>query len=358
MLKILDRYIIRKFLSTFFFMLGVIMLLAMVFDLSERLSEFIDNQAPLKAIVFDYYLNFILFYGNLFSSMIIFVSVIWFTAKLAQDTEIIPMWNSGKPFSRFLRPYMIAATIIMLISLVMNHFILPKSNRTRLDFEEKYYRDAMSVSDYHAEYPGHQVVYFSSYYQEDNLANDFVLEQWNDQNRITYLIKARTAENESGTNKWTLTDYYERRVGYPNDLVTEGHRKDTVFQFKIEEMAQRDNIAEAMTYAELRSFIDREKEKGSGNVPMYEIELYQRTSYPFAAYVLTIIGVSVSSRKKRGGIGVNIAIGLMIIFVYIFAMKVTTVAAMNVGFPASIAVWVPNALFGAVAYILYRFAQK
>jgi lipopolysaccharide export system permease protein len=358
MIKILDRYIIRKFLSTFFFMLGIIMLLAMVFDLSERLSEFIDNQAPLSSIILDYYLNFILFYGNLFSSMIIFVSVIWFTAKLAQDTEIIPMWNSGKPFSRFLRPYMIAATVIMLISLVMNHFILPKSNRTRLDFEERYYRDAMSVNDYHAEYPGNQVVYFSSYYQEDNLANDFILEQWNDQNKITYFIKARTAENITGTNKWILKDYYERSVGYPNDKVREGHLKDTVFNFKIEEMAQRENIAEAMTYTELRSFIDREKEKGSGNVPMYEIELYQRTSYPFAAYVLTIIGVSVSSRKKRGGIGVNIAIGLMIIFVYIFAMKVTTVAAMNVGFPASVAVWVPNVLFGAVAFILYRFAQK
>jgi len=339
-------------------MLGIIMLLAMVFDLSERLSEFIDNQAPLSSIILDYYVNFILFYGNLFSSMIIFVSVIWFTAKLAQDTEIIPMWNSGKPFSRFLRPYMIAATVIMLISLVMNHFILPKSNRTRLDFEERYYRDAMSVNDYHAEYPGNQVVYFSSYYQEDNLANDFVLEQWNDQNKLTYFIKARTAENVPGTNKWVLKDYYERRVGYPNDEVVEGHWKDTVFNFKIEEMAQRENIAEAMTYTELRSFIDREKEKGSGNVPMYEIELYQRTSYPFAAYVLTIIGVAVSSRKKRGGVGVNIALGLLIIFVYIFAMKVTTVAAMNVGFPASIAVWVPNILFGAVAYILYRFAQK
>ncbi len=334
------------------------MLLAMVFDLSEKLSEFIDNQAPLSSIIFDYYLNFILFYGNLFSSMIIFVSVIWFTAKLAQDTEIIPMWNSGKPFSRFLRPYMIAATLIMLISLVMNHFILPKSNRTRLNFEEKYYRAALSVNDYHAEYPGNQVVYFSSYYQEDNLVNDFVLEQWNDQNRITYFLKARTAENISGTTKWILKDFYERRVGYPNDEVKEGQKKDTVFIFKIEEMAQRKNISEAMTYTELRSFIEREKKKGSGNVPMYEIELYQRTSYPFAAYVLTIIGVSVSSRKKRGGIGVNIAIGLMIIFVYIFAMKVTTVAAINVGFPASIAVWVPNVLFGAVAFILYRFAQK
>ena len=138
MLKILDRYIIRKFLTTFFFMLGVIMLLAMVFDLSERLSEFITNQAPISAIIFEYYLNFVLYFGNMFSSMIIFVSVIWFTAKMAQDTEIIPMWNSGKPFHRFLRPYMISATFLMIISLILNHFILPKSNQSRLDFEEKY----------------------------------------------------------------------------------------------------------------------------------------------------------------------------------------------------------------------------
>jgi len=357
MLKILDRYIIRKFLTTFFFMLGVIMLLAMVFDLSERLSEFINNQAPISAIIFEYYLNFVLYFGNMFSSMIIFVSVIWFTAKMAQDTEIIPMWNSGKPFHRFLRPYMISATFLMVISLVLNHFILPKSNQSRLDFEEKYYRDAINVEDYHAEYPGNQVVYFSSYYAEKNEVNDFTLEQWQGDS-IVYFIKARTAQNIEGTNKWKLNDYFERYIGYPNDQMIEGKTKDTVFNFKMEEMAQRDNVAEAMTYSELKSFIRREKEKGSGNVPMYEIELYQRTSYPFATYILTIIGVSVASRKKRGGIGVNIALGLGIIFVYIFAMKVTTVAAMNVGFPAYIAVWVPNALFGVVAYVLYRFAQK
>lgn len=359
MLKILDRYIIRKFLTTFFFMLGIIMLLAMVFDLSERLSEFINNQAPISAIIVDYYGNFILYYGNMFSSMIIFVSVIWFTAKLAQDTEIIPMWNSGKPFHRFLRPYMLAATLLMLISLVLNHFILPRSNQTRLEFEEKYYRDAMSVEDYHAEYPGNQVVYFSSYIQENNTVNDFVLEKWDSKKeREIYFLKARTAVNLPGTNKWKLSDYYERYIGYPNDSVVEGRSKVVSFNFKIDEMATRNNVAEAMTYSELKKFIEREKEKGSGNVPLYEIELYQRTSYPFATYVLTIIGVSVSSRKKRGGIGVNIALGLGIIFIYIFAMKVTTVAAMNIGFPAYLAVWVPNVLFGFVAYILYKFAQK
>lgn len=339
-------------------MLGVIMLLAMVFDLSERLSEFIDNQAPVSAIIVDYYLNFILFYGNMFSSMIIFVSVIWFTAKLAQDTEIIPMWNSGKPFHRFLRPYMISATILMIISLIMNHYILPKSNLTRLNFEERYYREAMSVSDYHAEYPNNQIVNFHTYFAEENLVNDFVLEQWDNDKKIKYFIKARTAENIKGTNKWRLNDYYERYVGYPNDRIVEGKTKDTVFLFKIEEMAQRDNSAEAMDYSELKAFIKREKEKGSGKVPALEIELYQRTSYPFATYILTIIGVSVSSRKKRGGIGVNIALGLGIIFIYIFAMKVTTVAAMKIGFPAFLAVWVPNVIFGLIAYILYRNAQK
>ena len=357
MLKIIDRYIIRKFLSTFFFMLGVIMLLAMVFDLSERLSEFIGNKAPVSAIILDYYLNFVLFFGNMFSSMIIFVSVIWFTAKMAQDTEIIPILNSGKPFVRFLRPYFIAATVLLIMSLILNHFILPKANLVRLDFEEKYYRNAMHVEDYHAEYPGHQVVYFASYSADKNEINDFVLEQW-DADSLVYYVKARAASNSPETNTWHLTDYFERRIGYPKDGFKEGRQKDTIFPFKMDEMVQRLNVAETMTYRELKSFIEREKLKGSANVPMYEIELHQRTSYPFATYILTIIGVSVASRKKRGGIGVNIAVGLGIIFIYIFAMKVTTVAAMNVGFPAYIAVWVPNVLFGCVAYVLYRFAQK
>ena len=148
MLKIIDRYIIKKFLSTFFFMLGIIMLLAMVFDVSEKLSEFISNKAPMSEIIFDYYVNFILFYGNTFSSMIIFISVIWFTAKMAQDTEIIPIWFSGRPITRFLRPYMIGATILMIFSFVLNHFIVPRSSKVRLAFEEKYYRDVLSVEDY------------------------------------------------------------------------------------------------------------------------------------------------------------------------------------------------------------------
>ena len=334
------------------------MILAMVFDLSEKLVEFIDNKASLYDIIFQYYLNFILFYGNMFSSMIIFVSVIWFTAKMAQDTEIIPIWNSGRKFGRFVRPYMIAATILMVISLIFNHFIIPSSNKVRLDFEEKYYRLAISVNDYHAEFPNDEIVYFSSYTADTDLINDFTVEKWDGKGNLKGFIKAATARNIKGTNNWELFNYYERKVGYPNDVISEGLKKDTTFQFDIGEMATRENIAEAMNYFELREFIERERKKGSAFVAVYEVELYQRTSYPFAAYVLTIIGISVASRKKRGGVGINIAIGLGIIFIYIFAMKVTTVSAMNLGFPASIAVWIPNLLFAGVAYILYNRAKR
>lgn len=375
MLKILDRYIIRKFLSTFFFMLGVIMLLAMVFDVAERLPEFINNQAPLKAIVFDYYFNFLLYYGNTFSSMIIFISVIWFTAKMAQEAEIIPMLNSGRPFTRILRPYMIAATILMLMSLVLNHFVLPRANRVRLDFEESFYRDRLLVENYHAEFPGNELVHYASYNSQESIINDFVIERYDSKNRLIHFLKARTAMVDSGkTNYWHLTDVFERKVTYLDSVkpnlkiqakgidqkiqLIEEHKKDTILPYKIEDMAIRDNIAEAMTYTELKEFIRKEKEKGNSNVPTFEIELYQRTSYPFATYVLTLIGVSVSSRKKRGGIGVNIAIGLLFVFIYIFAMKVTTVAATTVGFPPVAAVWIPNVIFGILAIFLYRIAPK
>ncbi len=358
MLSILDKYIIRKFLSTYFFMLAIIMLLAMVFDIAERMSEFIQNQATIGAIFSEYYLNFLVYYGNTYSSMIVFIAVIWFTAKMAQETEIIPILNSGRPFNRFMRPYIIAATLIMFISLIMNHFILPRSNKVRLDFEERYYRNAHHVEDYHAEYPGNRVVYYSSYNGSDNLINDFVVEKWNDKKRIVYFLKARTAQNVPGTNKWVLNDYYEKHFTNDGDKIIEGPRKEVQYDFTLEDMAARDNVVESLTYGELKKFIKRERSKGSKNIPTFEIELYQRTALPFATYVLTIIGVAVASRKKRGGIGVNIAIGLGITFVYIFAMKVMAVAAVNVGLPSVIAVWVPNVMFAGIAFILYRNAVR
>lgn len=362
MLKILDRYIIRKFMVTFFFMLGVIMILAVVFDLAERLGDFIEKEAPVSAIIFDYYVNFVIHFGNLFSPLIVFVSVIWFTAKMAQNTEIIPMINSGRPFIRVLRPYMIGATLLMLISLLLNHVVLPEANEKRLAFEEQYYRNTRVVSDYYAEYPGNQFVYFDSYRADRSEARGFVIENRDEQNNLVSVLKARQARNIDSTNQWELQDYFIRYIGEPHDsIVVPPNRAtalDTILPFTLIEMAQRETVVQTMDFFEIQDFIKREKEKGSPDIAIYEIEFYQRTSFPFATYVLTLIGMVVSSRKSRGGIGANIAVGLLLAFIYIFAMKVTSVAAENVGFPSYIAVWIPNIIFALLGMLLYRLAPK
>lgn len=362
MLKILDRYIIKKYLVTFFFMLGVIMILAMVFDLSEKVGDFIEKDATIKDIIFEYYLNFVIYFGNLFSPLIVFVAVIWFTAKMAQNTEIIPMINSGRPFLRILRPYMIAATILTLISLTFNHVVLPISNKSRLEFEENYYRNVRTVSDYFAEFPNNKVVYFDSYRSDKHRATGFVIENRNKNNKLISVLRADKAFNPDSTNNWELIGYHIRYIGTPNDSLvissSAGHQLDTILPFQLSDMSQRESVVQTMGYYELKDYIEKEKARGSSSVAFDEIELYQRTSFPFATYVLTLIGLAVSSRKSRGGIGVNIAIGLFLVFIYIFAMKVTSVAAENVGFPAIIAVWIPNIIFGILGIILYRRAPK
>lgn len=339
-------------------MLGIIMLFSVVFDISEKLSEFISNKAPLQEIFFKYYVTFILYYGNTFSSMIIFLSVIWFTGKMAQNTEIIPIWFSGRPVSRFLRPYFIGATVLTLLSLVLNHLILPRTNKVRLAFEERYYRDVLTVNNYQAEYPGNELVYFSNFDAQEQKVNDLTVQKWDKNNAPIYFLRARFAKNKPGTNNWELIDYYEKNYKFPKGMLKHGRHKDTTFVYRIEEMAQRDNAAQALTYTELKNAIEREKIKGSKLVPEFEIELHQRTAFPFATYVLTIIGVSVASQKKRGGQGMNIAIGLAFIFVYIFAMKMLTVAAVKVGFSTLWSVWLPNVIFALVALVFYRRSQK
>lgn len=357
MLSILDKYIIKKFLTTFFFMLIVIMVLAMVFDLSERLGDFIRNEAPISAIIVDYYFNFILYFGNLFSALIVFITVIWFTSKMAQNSEIIPMLNSGRPFNRFLRPYMISAAILTVMSLILNHIILPSANKKRLDFEEKYYRNRLAVDSYYAEFPNNKTVYFSYYNSEDAYIRDFYIEKWDKQNELNSFLNAEKA-TYLGKGKWKLENVFIRKLGDLNDKVYAYKELDTILAFDIKDFAQRDNVVETMNYTELNEYIKKEKAKGNQSVPAYEIVKHRRTSYPFATFVLTLIGVAVSSRKSRGGIGAHIAIGLAFVFIYIFSMKMSTVAAINVGFPPAIAVWLPNIIFGLVGIVLYRYAPK
>lgn len=356
MFKILDRYIIKKFLSTFVFMILIVMTISVIFDLSERLQEYIERKAPISEIFMDYYLNFVFYYANMFSSLILFISVIWFTSKLAQNSEIIPMLNSGKPRSRLLRPYMIATSLVVLISLVMNHFVLPGANKRRLDFEEEYYRIRMVVSNYYADLNPNETIFFRFYNSDDGFLESFGMTLRSDDGKLEKFVSAKKAIYE-GENQWRLENYLIRNVGAHDDQILHGDSIDTVFTFVIEDVAHRDNIVETMDFHQIQDFIARERVKGSAEVAAHELKMHQRTSYPFAAFVLTLIGFSVSSRKSRGGIGVHLAIGLAFVFVYIFSMQVTSVAAINVGFPTLLASWLPNFMFGAFALGLYRWSR-
>lgn len=332
------------------------MVLSIIFDLAERLQEFIERRAPFSAILKDYYLNFFFYYANMFSSLILFISVIWFTSKLAQNSEIIPMLNSGRPRSRLLRPYMLATTVIVVISLIMNHFILPGANKKRLDFEEEYYRIRMIVSNYYAEISAEETLFFKMYNSDDGYLEMFGMTHRDELGNLKRIIKAKRAYNETD-NTWTLEEYLIRDVGPLNDEIRFGQIMDTTFSFQIQDLAHRDNIVETMDYEKIRAFIDKERKKGNDEVATFELKYHQRTSYPFAAFVLTLIGFSVSSRKSRGGIGIHLAIGLLFVFIYIFAMQMTSVAAINVGFPTFLASWLPNILFGFIALGLYRWSR-
>lgn len=362
MLKKYDKYVLKKFLTTFFFILGVIMLLAIVFDISEKLPDFIEKQATLYDIVFVYYVNFVVFYGNTFSSLIVFITVIWFTSKMAQDSEIIPMLFSGKRFSRILRPYMLGAAILAILSFVLNHFIVPRSNESRLQFEENYYRNSLYVNDFIAEFPNNTIIYFDHYNSEAQTINNLHIEKWSDDNQLEKFIQSNSAKFNEETKKWELYNFLIREIDTAKDAapdkIATGLQYDTILPFNKGEIAARDNVSEAMTYTQLQNFIASEKAKGNPNYVNHEIELHRRTSYPFATFILTLIGFAVSSQKKRGGIGLNIAIGLGFAFVYIFSMKVTTVAAINVGLPTFLAVWIPNFIFLIVGLVLYRLAPK
>ena len=337
-------------------MILLVMTLSIIFDLSERLQEFIENQAPLSEIFLGYYLNFFFYYANMFSSLILFISVIWFTSKMAQNSEIIPMLNSGRPRFRILQPYLIATTIIVFVSLFMNHFVLPDANKKRLEFEEKYYRIRMVVSNYYSDLNESESLFFKIYNSDDGYVDYFRMTQRDSTGSIRKVLTCDKAFNPD-SNAWKLENYMIRYVGEEDDLLFTGNSLDTIFPFTLEDLAHRDNIVETMNFTEIQDFIRRERVKGSSDVANHELKMHQRTSYPFAGFVLTIIGFSGSSRKTRGGIGVHLAMGLLITFAYIFFMQVASVAALNIGFPTLLASWIPNICFGILAAFLYRWTR-
>ena len=292
--------------------------------------------------------------------MLIFLSVLLFTGQLAQRSEIIAILAGGISFRRLLRPYFIAATILVSISLYFTHYQLPIANRVRITFEEEHLNKRYRIKDenLHREIEENTIAYFETFSTINNIGYKFSLEKWNDEGELEYKMLADRARYDSTSGKWNIQGYRARNYTENGEIITSGRELDTLLNMVPSDFGVKYTIASTMGYKELNEFIREERRKGSNQTVFYEIEKHQRTSYPFAAYVLTVIAVSMAGRKVRGGIGVHMAIGVLIAVTYIFAMKVTTVAATNAGLNPLLAVWLPNILYAGVAVFLFGKAQK
>ena len=336
------------------------MLIAIIFDVSEQIDDFIKREAPFKEIIFDYYLNFILFYGNLFSPLLIFIAVIFFTSKMASNSEIVAILSAGISFKRVLLPYMVGATILAGISLYLNHWVLPHANEARINFEDAYlrYQFKNHSKNIHRQVAPNEFLYFESFNTDRGIGFKVSFEVWDNGAMVKKLI-GNTARWDTSKSLWIINNYQIREFKNGNEFLRKGARIDTSLGITPEEFNVRKNITiQMMDYEKLSEFIEEEKLKGNEDVPLFEIEKHTRSSLPFATYILTIIGVSISSRKVRGGIGVHLALGLLLAVSYILFMKVSSVYATNAGIDPFIATWAPNILFTAIAALLIQRAHK
>lgn len=359
MLTTLDRYIIRQFLGTFFFILVVIMLIAVVFDISEKTQDFATMTATTKEIIFDFYINFIVYYSNLFSGLLIFLAVLLFTSRLAHRTEVIAMLSSGVSFPRIMWPYFVAATLLTVMSLFVNHTVLPAANKVRLAFEEAHIRATYFVDKkhLHREIAPGTISYFESWDAQEKRGFRFSLEHW-ENGVLTRKLTSDRAQYDSLSGKWRVSDYLIRTMDGQAESIRRGDMLDTLINLKPSDMGQRWETSMSMSWTDLNAYIEAKNAQGDDSIIPYLIEKYQRTSYPFATYVFTLIGVSIASRKVRGGTGLHLALGVLLCLLYVFAMKLTTVAATNAGLNPLIAVWMPNVLFAIVGVLIYRGAPK
>ena len=355
-MKKLDLYIIRKFLGTFFFSLVLILCIVVVFDLSEKLEKFLENEAPVKAIVFDYYKNFIPYFANVFSSLFTFISVIFFTSKMAYDSEIIAILSTGISFRRFLFPYLMSATVIAILSFLLGAFIIPNANEKRIEFEKQYMgkRYANKEQNIHRQIAPGTYIYMSSYSVASNVGYDFSIENFRGDTLVNKLTSSRITWDKENKNNWKL-----REIEGDKETYTTGQKLDTVMAFQPSEFSENPKkIREQLTFPELDRYIDRMKMRGSSNVIEFQIEKYKMIANAFATFILTFIGVSISSRKIRGGMGLHLGIGLLISFSYILFMQFSTVFATNGNMNPLLAVWLPNILFAIIGVFVYRTAPK
>ena len=356
----IDRYIIVKFLGTYFFSIALIISIAVVFDINEHIDKFITNKAPVEAIIFDYYLNFIPYFSNLFSPLFVFIAVIFFTSKLAENSEIIAMMSTGMNFRRLLRPYMISAAIIATITFSLGAYVIPRGQVKLLEFENRYKgkKSQQYVRNVQLEVDSGVIAYMERFENYNKTGYRFSLDKFIDKKLVSHLTARRVTYDTTAVHKWTIHDYMIREMDGMRETITKGTKMDSIINMEPQDFLIARGQQQTMTSSELKTYISKQKQRGFANIKEFEIEYHQRIAMSFAAFILTVIGVSLSSRKVKGGMGLYLGIGLALSFSYILFQTVSATFAVNGNASPLIAVWIPNVLYTFIAIYLYRKAPK
>jgi lipopolysaccharide export system permease protein len=338
----------------------MVIVIIVVFDISEKIDNFIEKKAPFKSIVFDYYFNFVPYFVSLFSSLFIFISAIFFTAKMASQSEIISILSSGISFRRFLYPYFISAFFLALFSFTLNEVIMPPANERRLAFEDKYIKNPIIYHqrDVHKQIEPGMFVYFETFSNGSETALQFSLERF-EGDRMASKLMSESALWDKEKEKWTIRDYYIRDIdSLGRETLRTGASIDTVINLHPDEFKRRENFIETMSIVQLKDYIEDLKMQGVENINVFLMKYHQRIAFPFSTFILTLIGVSLSTRKVRGGIGIHVAIGIAISFLYILFMKFSDEFASKGNLDPIVAAWIPNIFFGLISIFLYKLAPK
>ena len=357
-MKKLDWYIFKKYLGTFFFSISLLIIIVIVFDVSENIDSFMKNQATLEEVVFNYYIPFIPYFINLFVYLFVFISVIFFTSKMAGHTEIIAILSSGVSFRRFLLPYVMAAFLLAIGSFYLGNFLIPKTDTIRREFKDKYIErlTKSSGSNIHVQIEKGVYVYVANFDIKRNIAYKFTVEKFED-NQMTYKLIADKASYDTLTGKWKLENYVERRLE-KEETMTRAKTKDTTLMLKPRDLYNIKEEFEEMNLFEIRDHIHNLELKGADNTLPYRIEMHKRIASPAAIIILTVIGAALSSRKVRGGMGLHLGIGIAITFSYILFMEFSRVFALSGLFSPFIAAWLPNIIFSIIGIYFFVKAPK
>jgi len=361
-IMLLDWYIIKKFIGTYLFSIALIISISIVFDVNENLAKFAQFHAPLKAIIFDYYANFVPYFANLFSPLFVFISVIFFTTKLASNSEIISMLAAGMSFKRLMRPYMFSCILISTLSFYLSAYVIPHGTVIKLNFETMYKnkKRVMSSDNVMLQVDNGVIAFIQHYDNRSKKGYGFSLDKFENKKLVSHFTAMEIQYDTISDSKfhWTARNWKTRELRGLREHITHGEKKDTVIHIEPTDLVYSKGQQETFTSPELAEYIARQIDRGSSNVVQYQVEYHKRIASSFASFILTTIGVSLSSRKRKGGMGLYLGIGLTLSFGYILLQTVSSSFAINAGAPPMLAAWIPNLIFAVVAYFCYRKAPN